>query len=386
MDFLIDNSRKKRRKRVALLIAVSALLILSGALILLNNRGTQIKRPQEPFPPFPYLSEAVTFHSSRDDISFAGTLTIPSKPGKYPAVVLISGSGPQNRDSEFAGHKPFLVLSDYLTRNGIAVLRYDDRGVGQSTGNFANATSLDFSYDVESAIDYLKTRPEIQADKIGLVGHSDGGMVAPIVAARSTDVHFIVLLAGPGLQGEQLLLSRQESVEKKLGFPEAAIKNSKAQSEQIFQIVISSNNKEETRAALEKFSKERYHEIPDYAIPPGLSKDQFIAMQIDLFSSAWFKYFITYDPATTLERVKCAVLALNGALDVQVPSKDNLAAINNSLRRGGNQNFMVLEIPGLNHAFQECTTGMPDEYANIEQTFSPIALAEIKNWIARQVH
>jgi uncharacterized protein len=334
--------------------------------------------------PYDYYSEEVTFKNDQADVTLSATLTLPAKEGKYPAVILISGSGPQNRNSEFAGHRPFLVLADYLTKQGIAVLRYDDRGFGQSTGNFETGTSLDFSYDVESAVHYLKSRREIQNTNIGLIGHSDGAMIAPMVAARSGDVNFIVLLAGPGVPGGKLLLDRQQLLEKKMGLSETEIKKSRNHSEQMIEIVVSSTNTDTIKAQLIEFSKNNYDEIPAYAVPPGMTKDEFISKHIEMLSGPWFRYFLAYDPAATLQKVTCPVLALNGDKDVQVPARANLEGIKQALITGGNKNITIEMIPGLNHAFQECVTGMPDEYAQIDQTFAPVALAMISDWILQQ--
>jgi pimeloyl-ACP methyl ester carboxylesterase len=365
-------------------VILSVSIVIVTAIILLSGKPG-IKRPQEPVKPYPYFYEDVTFENNQAKVTLAGTLTLPSKEGCYPAVILISGSGPQTRDSEFAGHKLFLVLADYLTRNGIAVLRYDDRGFGKSTGDFTTGTSLDFSYDVESAVEYLKTRKEIQKDKIGLIGHSDGAMIAPMVAARSSDVSFIVLLAGPGVEGAKLLVNRQELIERKMGMPENEIKKSRAQAEQIIQIVVSAKDGETAKTLLLEFSKRTYEDIPDHVIPRGMTKDQFISAQIEMFSSPWFKYFLTYDPQSNLQKVKCPVLALNGDKDVQVPSKENLEGIKNALNIGRNQNVTIREMPGLNHAFQESVTGMPEEYSTIEQTISPMALTAMSEWILKRL-
>ncbi|HAH58159.1 MAG TPA: alpha/beta hydrolase, partial [Bacteroidales bacterium] len=185
-----------------------------------------IKRPQEPSKPYNYYSEEVTFQNTKANILLAGTLTLPEKEGNFPVVILITGSGPQNRDEELLGHKPFLVIADYLTKNGIGVLRYDDRGVGQSTGDFKAATTADFATDVESAIEYLKTRKEVNVHKIGLIGHSEGGIIAPMVASASNDVSFIVLLAGTGIRGDKLLLLQQELIAKANGVSETEIEKS----------------------------------------------------------------------------------------------------------------------------------------------------------------
>jgi len=230
----------------------------------------------------------------------------------------------------------------------------------------------------------LKTRKEIKNDKIGLIGHSDGAMIAPMVAARTSDVSFIVLLAGPGVPGAKLLLERQELLERKIGFSEVEIKKSRIHAEQMIQIVANSNDTETTKAELIDFSKNNYDDIPEYAIPPGMSKDEFISKHIEMLSSPWFKFFLTYDPATTLQKVKCPVLALKGDKDVQVPSESNLEGIKRALMVGGNQNVTIEKASELNHAFQESVTGMPDEYGKIDQTFAPVALTKISDWILQQ--
>ncbi|MCX6219435.1 MAG: alpha/beta fold hydrolase [Bacteroidia bacterium] len=340
-----------------------------------------VKRSQNPVQPYPYYSEEVTFPNGKAGITLAGTLTMPSKEGKYPAVILITGSGPQNRDEELMGHKPFLVLSDYLTRQGIAVLRYDDRGVGQSKGDFKSATTLDFASDVESAIAYLKTRAEILPKKIGLVGHSEGGIIAPMVAAGTKDVNFIVLLAGTGIRGDKLLLLQQELVAKAAGIPENEIQKSREINTKSFEIVIKSVNADTLKADLRKFLAETMKNSPDYAKPKGMTDDDFISLQVNQIASPWMLYFIKYDPAVALEKVKCPVLAINGDKDLQVPSKVNLPAIEKALKKGGNKQVTTKEFPGLNHLFQECKTGSPSEYAEIDQTFSPVALDVVAKWI-----
>jgi pimeloyl-ACP methyl ester carboxylesterase len=367
------------------LIIITILVVSSMALVTYIIVRPSKTRPQEPTKPYGYYSEEVTFQNPQANVTLSGTLTLPSVEGNYPAVILISGSGPQNRDGEMIGHKPFLVLSDHLTKNRIAVLRYDDRGVGKSSGDFNAGTSLDFATDVASAIAYLKTRNEINKNKIGLVGHSDGGMIAPMVAARSSDVNFIVLLAGPGIQGGKLLINRQELIERASGMSETEMQKSRKGAEEIIAMVADSKDLLSLKTDLIKYFKDHNDDIPDYAIPPGVTKEQFISGRIEMLSTPWFQYFFNYDPAPTLEKVTCPVLALNGEKDVQVPSKENLAAIGAALKKGGNDKVTIKELPNLNHLFQECKTGMVDEYATIDQTFSPVALDEISTWILKQV-
>ncbi|HNP32144.1 MAG TPA: alpha/beta fold hydrolase [Flavobacterium sp.] len=342
------------------------------------------KRPQEPKEPFPYYTENVTFQNPKANISLAGTLSLPKKEGVFPVVVLITGSGPQNRNEELLGHKPFLVISDYLTKNGIAVLRFDDRGVGESKGDFETATSADFATDVESAIAYLKTRKEINPKKIGLMGHSEGGIIAPMVAAKSKDVSFIVLLAGTGISGDKLLLLQQELIAKASGVSEAEIAKTSSINSKVFEAVKQSTDNQKLKTDLTTLINENEKDMKADEIPNGMSKDDYIAMQVKMVSSPWMEYFIKYDPAPTLQKVKCPVLAVNGGKDLQVPPKENLSAIENALKKGGNTRVTVREFPNLNHLFQECKTGAPSEYAEIEQTFSPLALNQITKWIQNQ--
>lgn len=345
----------------------------------------KINRPQEPKKPYPYHSEEVKFENTEAEAILAGTLTFPKKEGVFPVVILISGSGPQNRDEELMGHKPFLVLADHLTKNGIAVLRYDDRGTAQSTGNFDIATTVDFSKDVEAAINYLKTRPEINKNQIGLIGHSEGGIIAPMVAVKSKDVQFIVLLAGTGIPGHQLLLQQQELIGRSSGFSNANLQKDKKISQGAFNIVLNTNNIEVLKSKLTTYLKQTLLDDPNPEIPSGMSENQFVELQVNQLANPWMSYFIKYDPSLILEKIDCPVLALNGEKDIQVPAKVNLEAIKKALKKGGNTKFITKELQGLNHLFQECETGSISEYATIEQTFSPIALNEISNWIKEQI-
>ena len=344
-----------------------------------------VKRPQEPIKPYPYYSEDVVFENTKANVSLSGTLTLPKKDGIFPVVILITGSGPQNRDEELLGHKPFLIISDYLTKNEIAVLRYDDRGVGQSTGDFKTATSADFATDVESAIAYLKTRKEIKKNKIGLIGHSEGGLIAPIVASKSKDLAFIILLAGTGIQGNKLLLLQQELIAKANGSSEAEIKKSNQTNAKLFEMVVQSNDNQKLKTDLANLINETLKNDTSTQIPNGLTKKEYISMQVNQISSPWMQYFIKFNPATVLKKVKCPVLAVNGYKDLQVPPKENLTAIRNALKKGGNKKVTTKIFPNLNHLFQECETGLPSEYGTIEQTFSPIVLTEITKWILNQV-
>lgn len=344
-----------------------------------------IRRPQEPVKPYPYYSEEVTFENLKDKFTLAGTLTLPKKEGKFPVVVLITGSGPQNRDEELMGHKPFLILSDYLTRHGIGVLRYDDRGTYASKGNFAKSTTFDFATDVESAVSYLKSRKEIDKKHIGLIGHSEGGIIAPIVAVNDKDISFIVLMAGTGISGGDILLLQQELIGRASGIKEEDLKKAADINREVYEMIRNSKDTTKLKAEIKDYLKPRINDIPGLVIPKGMTGDEVIQSQIGMITSPWMLNFIKYDPAPMLEKVKCPVLAINGTLDLQVPSRVNLPAIERALKKGGNKQVTIKELPGLNHLFQECKTGLPKEYSEIEQTISPVALETITDWIINVV-
>jgi hypothetical protein len=341
-------------------------------------------RPQEPQKPYGYYTEDVYFENRKENFTLAGTLSLPQKEGIFPAVILISGSGPQNRDEEVFGHKPFLVLSDYLTKNGIAVLRFDDRGTAESKGNFQTATSFDFAIDVESAANYLRSRKEINKKKIGLIGHSEGGIIAPMLAAKDKEISFIVLLAGTGIIGSDLLLLQQELIGRANGISETELQKSKKESKAAFDLIQKFENNDSLKLELGSFIKQHLDDEILAQIQNGMSLDDFIKNQVDVLTTPWMYNFLNYDPSIILEKVKCPVLALNGSKDLQVPSKINLDAIETALKKAKNKNITIKELAGLNHLFQECETGSPVEYAKIEQTFSPTALKEIADWIKSQ--
>lgn len=344
----------------------------------------KVTRPQGPVEPYPYYTEEVDFTNPGDGTVLAGTLSLPGKEGKYPVVVLITGSGPQNRDEELMGHKPFLVLADHLTKNGIAVLRYDDRGTGKSTGDFSKATTPILATDVESAISYLLTRKEIDKKKIGLIGHSEGGIIAPMVAAKCKDVHYIVLMAGTGIKGNELLLLQQELIGRASGLTEAQMAKNKLSNKGAFDLVLNATNDETLKKDLKEYLLKLAQETPASEKPAGVSDEDVANRQMDQLTSPWVRYFIKYDPALILRKVKCPVLALNGSKDLQVPPRENLSAIKSGLEKGGNKEVTVREFPNLNHLFQECKTGSPTEYGEIQQTISPQVLNEISAWILRQ--
>ena len=352
----------------------------AGQVMALNLSRNKVEkdivvRPQEPKKPFDYLSEDLTFENAIDKITLAGTLTLPKTGNNFPAVILISGSGPQNRDEEILGHKPFMVLADYLTKNGIAVLRFDDRGTAKSTGNFGNATTNNFAADVLAAVKYLQTRKEINHKKIGLIGHSEGGIIAPMVAANSVDIAFIVLMAGTGIRGDKLLLLQKELIERQMGIPENEILKGQDLMAGAYKVVVDSDNNDKLSEKISSYFKEKVE---------GNDSENEIKSLTNIISSNWMKNFIKLDPAVALQKVKCPVLAINGEKDLQVPANINLKTINDALLEGGNKKVTTTLLPNLNHLFQECTTGAPAEYGTIEQTVAPVAMQVILNWVKIQ--
>ena len=349
-----------------------------------KEKITEIVRPQEPLKPYPYIEENIKYENKEAGITLAGTLTLPAEKGTFPVVLLISGSGPQDRDEAVFGHRPFLVLADYLTREGIAVLRVDDRGVGESTGDFSHATSEEFASDVLAGIEYLKTREEVNSEQIGLIGHSEGGLIAPMVASRSEDVAFIVLMAGPGLPGEKILYLQSELIAKAMGISAEKIARDSRYNKKLYSLVKEEENEEILKEKSSNVFEEYFTELTEDEKGEIGDWDTYVAGQLQGLLSPWFKYFLIYDPRPTLSKVNCPVLAINGEKDLQVPPKENLKAIEEALIAGGNRNFIIKELPGLNHLFQSAATGSPDEYARIEETISPVALELISDWILEQ--
>lgn len=341
----------------------------------------KIDRPQEPTKPYPYDAEEVSFKSEEGKVTIAGTLSLPKNKENFPTAILISGSGPQNRDEEFMTHKPFLVLADHLARNGIAVLRYDDRGFGASTGDHNAATSVDFATDVKAAIDYLKSRNDIDPEKIGLIGHSEGGLIAPIVAAE-VPTSFMVLLAGPGVPGEQISIQQAQLLGKLQNASKEDIQNEIAVMKGIFDLI--KNNEEDIESLRNKLEVYISHQLEkNKVVLEGMSKEQYIEKQIAQLTRPWLRYFISYDPRPTLAKVTCPVLALNGEKDVQVGA-ENLIAIEKALQKGGNKEVTIQEFDSMNHLFQRCETGAMEEYATIETTMEPIVLETVSSWINKQ--
>ncbi|MFD2562548.1 alpha/beta hydrolase family protein [Aquimarina rubra] len=341
------------------------------------KKGTiKLNRPQEPKPPFSYYSEEITFMNVADTLKLAGTLTLPKKDGKFPVVIIVSGSGPQNRDGEMMGHKPYFLIADQLTRNGIGVLRFDERGVGASEGDFNTVTIAVSSSDVKSAVDYLKTRKEIDASKIGLIGHSIGGIVAPKVASETENISFLVLLAAPGVNGDILMLSQKAAIEKTMGLNEMQIAQGQELVKGAYDIIKNSKlDNTSLKDSINSFYSNKYGKM----FPENQRK--MLVAQITSFEVA---SLIQSKPSEYLEKIDVPVLAMNGDKDLQVPADENLMVIKNSLTKGSNDSVKIMKLENLNHLFQECKTGAMSEYSEIEQTFSPTALDVITSWIQEQ--
>src|SRR5579864_1686365 len=336
-----------------------------------NAAELELRRPQNPVKPYPYREEEVAYKNPAANIELAATITIPQGKGPFPAVLLMAGSGPHDRDETLMGHKPFLVLADYLTRKSIVVLRADKRGVGKSGGDYSHAVMADFASDADAGVAYLKTRVEVDPHRIGLVGHSEGGVEAPMSAAHNPDVAFVVMMAGTGVPGDQLLPEQMRRLEEAAGKSKDEIDKDVAVQRDILAIV----EKDKDDAALDKDLREKL---------AGKVPDAQMGMQIKAVSSPWFRGLLQYDPAPTLSQLTCPVLVLNGEKDVQVPPEQNLPPIRKALETGGNKNFEIDELPGLNHLFQTAKTGGIGEYSEIEETMSPVAMEKVASWILKQ--
>ena len=334
-----------------------------------------INRPQHPESPYPYVVRDVTVEHP-DGHTLAGTLTIPPGAGPFAAAVLITGSGPQDRDESLLGHKPFLVIADYLARNGIAVLRCDDRGTGESGGSFEGATTADFATDTLAAMQYLATVEGIDANRVGLIGHSEGGVVAPMVAGLTDDVDFMVLLAGTGVPGDELLLVQAELLAKASGANEMMIAAQRAQQQGLFELIRGGLDEQQMQRELRPIIEAQL----EIAGLEGERLHDAVEAQIAQIISPWMRYFVTYDPRPALTRVTCPVLALNGTLDLQVYHDQNLPEIQKAINAGGGD-VTIRRYEGLNHLFQPAETGLIAEYATIDITFDEAVLRDIVAWI-----
>jgi pimeloyl-ACP methyl ester carboxylesterase len=352
-----------------------------------QRKAFVLNRPQEPIPPFPYKEEEVSFDNGEQGFSLGGTLTLPKGEGPFPAVILITGSGSQNRDEEIFGHKPFKLIADNLTRNGIAVLRYDDRGVGSSGGSGVGSTTADYAGDARSAIEYLLKRSDIDHSKVGVIGHSEGAMIAFILASSHDDLAFIVALAGPGIDGKSILLDQSDYINRLSGVEESVLKDNHIVMNEVYDIMIANESYEIWGAKVLEFTNIFYSEkrtgvYSEEDIEQGKKN---LLGSIPASSYAWMRYFVMFDPATLFGSIKCPVLALNGEKDCQVLPEENINAIQKGLLSAGNAHTTTMILQGLNHLFQNCETGLPSEYGIIEETFDQKSLDIISEWIWEQV-
>jgi hypothetical protein len=336
---------------------------------------------QEPKKPYPYNEEEVTFQNLEAGVTLAGTFTYPKEGNKFPTIVLVSGSGQQDRNESLLGHKPFLVLSDYLTKLGCAVLRYDDRGFGKSTGDFLTSTTIDNMKDALAAVTYLKLRKEIDVEKIGIMGHSEGGLIAAIAAATSDDVCFIVMLAGTGVVGEQILYAQGRAINKASGMNDENNNRSEMLQKDLFSILRKGKDDQVTTIAMREYLHKTIPELSESFRKETQMDSSSIETMIKRMVNPWFRTFLSLDPAPYLQKVKVPVLAINGEKDIQVLPKQNLPAIEKALKEGKNKDYTVKELKGLNHLFQKCNSCNVVEYSTLDETFSNDALSVIGDWI-----
>ena len=334
-----------------------------------GEKETLQARPQDPKPPFNYLAEEVSFVNEKDGNTLTGTLTVPAGEGPFPAMVLVSGSGQQNRDEELMNHRPFWVIADYCARHGIAVLRYDDRGIGGSTGEVENATSMDFSYDAEAAFDFLRKQKHINASQVGILGHSEGGIINFMVSARRPKVAFLVSLAGPAVSGIEVLKEQQAAILRASGMTEEAVQFSSNTNARLFDIIEASNTREEADTLLRQLLKSWGY------------NEELTEQTVGELTMPWMYYFLKYDPKEAIVKTDCPALLLNGSKDLQVLATQNLPAYERIIADYGKTNLTLRELPDLNHLFQHCETGSPNEYYTIDETISPEVLEMIVEFV-----
>lgn len=346
--------------------------------------GRKYLRPQEPKKPYPYREEEVVYENKEAGVKLAGTLTLPPSGGPFPAALLIPATGPNDRDELVWGHRIFLVLADHLTRQGIAVLRVDDRGVGGSTGDFSTVTFETSADDALAGVQYLKTRSEIAPDRIGVIGHSYGGIVAPLLAAQSPDVAYIVLMAGVGTTLEEGIHLQTEAYYRLAGASEEAIALNRTINQRIFDLLRVEKDDSVAEGKISEILEELNPQVAKLSEEDRRKVELSYPLKFDSykgFLSPGARYDFFHDPRAALMKVKCPVLAIIGEKDKQVPPKRNLEEIEKALESGGNEDYMVKELPGLNHLFQTAETGAESEYAKIEETISPVALELMSGWI-----
>ncbi len=364
-----------------------------GSYDLVVGKGEMVapkERPQTPVPPFGYKADDVEYDNADKTVHLAGTLTYPSSGSNFPTAILISGSGQQDRNSNILGHKPFAVIADRLTKLGFAILRVDDRGIGKSVGEVRKASSADFAKDVITSLEYLKSRKEIDANRIGLIGHSEGGLIASIVAAERKDINFVVLLAGPGINGADLLAEQGEQILLKSGVSKEAVAAYSPLYKKMIQLSI-----EETDSLT--IAMKAYKALSDWKKSTNVTYQKELGLDtkegadeirdnlVSGFSNPWMKYFLKSEPSIFIEQLTAKVLALNGEKDIQVIATSNTEGIKKALQKSKSPSYEVKILPGLNHLFQKCKSCSLQEYATLEETFSEDALTAMAQWLQKNV-
>lgn len=352
----------------------------------------QLDKPQTPKPPFSYISKDYVYEGISTKLTYGATLTYPNEHSKFPLIILITGSGKQDRDESILNHKPFFVMADYLTRNGFAVLRVDDRGAGKSTGDFANSTSEDFSKDVEEHLLFAKSLPMVKVDKIGLLGHSEGGLIAPLVASVNKSVSFLILMAGPGVKIVDLMVQQNEAIFKSSGMEQKDIDSYLPLYKNLLIELTGSANKNDAFAKAKERITLWYNEVDKEAAKKmtGITSTEqinpFALTMVNQIYTPWWKFFANYDPVPVLEKVKCPVLAINGSADIQVLADPNLSGIEKALAKGGNKKFTIKKFDQLNHLFQKCKDCTVTEYGSLETTIEPEVLSYLSDWLKKQLN
>jgi len=360
---------------------------ITGSFTLNRSAEEAKKEPEEPKKPLPYNLEEVTFQNG--DLKFTGELMSPKKDGKHPAVIMITGSGPQNRYEELFGWKIFQDIADHFTRNGIAVLLYDDRGMGGSSSNVMESTTADFATDALAAVKYLQSRGDINPKQIGLCGHSEGGIIAPLAASKSDDVAFIICMSGTGHTGQEIILIQSELIARANETPEDKIKKSLEDSKKIYELIDKGESVENLEGIFEEMAAEQLEAMDEEQKKSVSDPKKFLKSTkeglMKQFSSEWFLYFLSYDPVPALKNVKCPTLLLYGELDLQVPAEMSHKSMVAALEEGGNKDFKAKIFPKANHLFQEATTGSPSEYAKLPKEFVPGFLELMTDWMLERV-
>lgn len=355
-----------------------------------TNNPTVLVRPQTPKPPFSYKVEDVSFSNADKSLKFGGTITIPEGAGPFPAMLLITGSGAQNRDEEIFGHKPFAVLADYLTKRGFIVLRVDDRGVGASTGDPLDATTLDFVKDAEAGLNYLSSRKETDKKRMGLVGHSEGALIAMMLANKRKDVNFIVSLAGPGVPITELMEEQSVSVFESNGADSAFLSYYRKLYSSIVKSINAAKDSNDAMNKIQASVTEWKKNVPvqtiaDMGLVSPKSEEEYVKAYVNIYNSKWFNYFLHMDPTPYIEKLSCSVLVLNGEKDIQVVPSVNLAGFRKALAKSPSRNYEVKELKGLNHLFQTCNVCNTAEYASLSETLAYSLEKELADWLIKNV-